>query len=119
MKKIIFFLAMVLLVSAAYAALPPYATFPIVYDELGISNPNFTGEFLNCVHEPDSQYKSPISALNISQYDKVNFCSWMPSSYGYGSCEDDVCHFFSIPSPRAKFAVYVEELYPLLRHQSG
>lgn len=116
MKKLMILLLALLMVSVAYAAIPPGAFVEVTYDEADVPDTEFNAEFLDCVEEdydparddPDFQI---IPELDISSYDPGKNCYWKPFKHTrWGACAVNRCDFFPIPYKWTRFAVYIPSL---------
>ena len=95
----------------AYAAIPPSADFYVLYEGNKITDTELYGEFLTCEDENYNPEREIIPQLNISLYDSTNNCYWKPFKHSReGYCENSTCDFYSIPSGKTRFAIYISNL---------
>lgn len=90
----------------------PSVNIDVLYNGNKISDASFSAKMLDCVDE-DIGYREAglISQLNISEYDSVNNCYWIPAYLAWGGdCRDSKCYFGYFPPSEFKFAVYVPSL---------
>jgi hypothetical protein len=91
----------------------PTVDIDVLYNGNKISDASFSAQMLGCADQ-DKYYHNPrnlIPQLNISEYDSVNNCYWLPAFLAWGGdCRDSKCHFSYMPPKEFKLAVYIPSL---------
>jgi len=96
----ILIIAMLILVSTVYGAIPPSAEFNVFFDSNLIDKPNAI--FLGCTSEIyETELRADDTLLDIKEFDAEKNCTWRATQYGesvecYGGvCYSDVRYQFS------------------------
>ena len=94
----------------------PSIDINVLYNGDNVPDESFNAKMLSCINSDnqlfsgeDSDYLIP--QLNISEYDSINDCYWIPAFLAWGGdCKESKCHFGYMPPSEFKLAVYVPSL---------
>lgn len=111
---ILVFITLFILINFVSADIGPKPTVEINISYMGkfVSDNLFYAEMLDCIKEENFYLKKQtLSELNISEYDSINNCYWIPAYFAWGgACKESMCSFGYSPPDEFKLAIYIPSL---------